>query len=226
MNRRVLFVDDEPNVLHAFERQLRRQRLTVDTAVGGEAGLALLATQGPYAVVVSDMRMPGMDGVEVLTRAKDVAPDAVRIMLTGVADQQTAIDAINEGSIFRFLTKPCPANALIRALDAALRQHELVIAERELLEQTLSGAVKVLMDVLSLVNSVAFGSASRLRKIVRELASELPVDDSWQLDLAAMLSQIGCVTLPQAMLNTSTRAARCRVPKWRCSRHILEWARA
>ena len=203
MNRRVLFVDDEANVLLGFERQLRR-RFEVETALGGEAGLLMLETP-PYAVVVSDMRMPGINGIEFLTRTKQVAPDAQRVMLTGVADQDTAVAAINEGSIFRFLAKPCPADALIRTLEAAVRQHELVISERELLEQTLSGAVRATIDILALASPAAFGRATRLRRLVREFAQHLPAEDAWQLDVAAMLSQLGCVTLPDATLGRALR---------------------
>src|SRR5205085_9651219 len=92
-----------------------------------------------YAVVVADMRMPKMDGVELLSRLRTLTPTTVRIMLTGNADQQTAIDAVNEGHIFRFLNKPCPPETLEKTLRAALNQHHLITAEKELLELTLTG---------------------------------------------------------------------------------------
>jgi response regulator RpfG family c-di-GMP phosphodiesterase len=195
MKRRVLFVDDEPNVLEAYERGLRRQ-FHIDTALGAEPALAAIRTTGPYAVIVSDMRMPGMDGIQLLAKVKEIARDTVRIMLTGNSDQETAIEAVNEGNIFRFLTKPCDAERLSKALTAGIEQYRLVTAERELLENTLRGSIKVLTDVLSLVNPTAFGRASRVQSLVRRLATELHVEPSWELDIAAMLSQIGCVTLP------------------------------
>jgi response regulator RpfG family c-di-GMP phosphodiesterase len=169
-------------------------------ALGPEAGLKILAQEGPFPVVISDMRMPVMDGVRFLAKVKERAPDSVRIMLTGATDQQTAMDAVNEGSIFRFLTKPCPPDKLARAIGAGIDQHRLVTAERDLLEKTLRGSVKVLTDVLSLVNPMAFGRASRVVRLVRQICTQLDVARPWQAEMAAMLSQVGCVALPQATL--------------------------
>jgi len=195
MTERMLFVDDDANILAGFQRQLR-ERFLVDVAPGGAEGLAVLAERGPYAVVVADMRMPGMDGVHFLARVREAAPETVRMMLTGNSDQHTAIEAVNEGHIFRFLNKPCPAETLARALDAGLQQYRLVTAEKELLEKTLSGSVKVLTETLSLASPAAFGRASRLQRYVRHMASRLGLADRWQFELAAMLSQIGCIALP------------------------------
>jgi CheY-like chemotaxis protein len=156
MNERVLCVDDDPNVLAGYQRGLRKQ-WHLETASSGQAALGLLETQGPYAVIVADMQMPGMNGVELLTRARTLAPDTVRIMLTGNADQKTAVEAVNEGHVFRFLNKPCSAEMLALVLDAAVRQYRLVVAERELLEKTLSGSVKILTEILSLQDPRTFG---------------------------------------------------------------------
>jgi CheY-like chemotaxis protein len=191
---KILCVDDDANILAGFQRQLRRE-FTMDTALGGAEALETIACRGPYAVVVSDMRMPGMDGIHFLTRVRETAPETVRMMLTGNADQQTAVDAVNEGHIFRFLTKPCPPETLAKALRAGIDQHRLITAEKELLEKTLNGSVKVLTEILSLINPIAFSRASRIQSIVRHIARELQWKDIWQLELAAMLSQIGCITV-------------------------------
>src|SRR5713226_129196 len=98
--KKILFVDDEPNILAAYQRQLRKH-FSVEIAVGPVAGLAALQNPRDFAVVVADMRMPEMNGVEFLVKVKTAAPETVRMMLTGNADQTTAIEAINEGSIFR-----------------------------------------------------------------------------------------------------------------------------
>ncbi|MEW5976220.1 MAG: HD domain-containing phosphohydrolase [Acidobacteriota bacterium] len=195
----ILCVDDEPNILEAYQRALRKQ-FGIETATGGLEGLSLLAEKGPFAVVVSDMRMPGMDGVQFLARVREQAPDTVRIMLTGNADLQTAIEAVNEGHIFRFLTKPCPPELLARALTAGVQQYHLIRAERELLEKTLSGSVRILVDILSLVNPTAFSRASRVRGLVRKLTAQLKLEEAWEVEIAAMLSQVGCVTIPEDIL--------------------------
>lgn len=195
MNDRVLCVDDDARVLAGLQRHLRKQ-FAVTTAEGGQAGLDLLEGGETFAVVVSDMRMPGMDGVQFLGQVRRLAPDTTRIMLTGNSDQQTAMDAVNEGRIFRFLTKPCPPATMAAALTAGIEQHRLVTAEKELLEKTLRGSIQTLIDVLALVQPEAFGRARRVERLVGELAEAAGIEARWQLEVAAMLSQIGSVTLP------------------------------
>jgi len=196
---KILCVDDEPNILEAYQRSLRKQ-FRIETASGGEQGLEAIAKNGPFAVIVADMRMPGMDGVQLLTKVREKAPDTVRIMLTGNADQRTAIDAVNEGWIFRFLTKPCSPEILGKALAAGIEQYRLITSERELLQKTLTGSVKILTDILSLVNPTAFSRASRVRRLASEMAAQLKIQNPWQVEIAAMLSQVGCVTIPEGAL--------------------------
>lgn len=206
MDPKILCVDDEPNILAAFERQLRRE-FDVAIAAGGAEALDLVEKEGPFAVIISDMRMPGMTGVELLTRMSQVAPDTVRIMLTGNADQQTAIDAINDGHIFRFLTKPCAPELLARTVAAGVEQYRLVNAEKELLEQTLHGTITTLTEVLELANPKAFGRAARVRRLAGKLAKRLQVADPWQLEVAAMLCQLGCIAVPADVLDKAARGA-------------------
>ena len=204
MLTRILCVDDEPNILQAIERQFRKE-FQISTAVGPQAGLQALTEQGPFAVVVSDLRMPGMDGIEFLSRVRAISPDTVRVMLTGQADLEAAAAAVNRGNIFQFLTKPCPAETLSRVLAAAQEQHRLITAERELLEQTLRSSVGVLTEILSLVNPQAFGRAQRIRRYVVHMAERLKLPERWQFELAAMLSQIGSVAVPPEILEKQSR---------------------
>lgn len=199
MSNRILLVDDDRNVLQGYRRQLHSQ-FELEFAEDGGQALELLRTRGPFAVLVCDMRMPAMDGVAILAAATDIAPETVRIMLTGDVDQKTAIAAVNDGHVFRFLTKPCPAEVLASAIRAGVQQYELVTAEKNLIQQTLTGSVKVLTDVLSLVNHTAFGLVTKIRPLVRELAADLKAEKAWECELAAMLCQIGCVTIPEATM--------------------------
>lgn len=196
---KILCVDDEPHVLEAFQRQLRKQ-FDLELAGNGSEALECLRTQGPFSVIVADMNMPGMNGVQLLAKAREASPDTVRIMLTGAGDFQTAITAVNEGHIFRFLAKPCPAETLALALEAGLAQYRLVTAERELLEKTLHGSLRAMVDILALANPAAFSRAMRLRHYASQMARTLAVPDAWQVEVAAMLSQVGCVTLPADVL--------------------------
>jgi response regulator RpfG family c-di-GMP phosphodiesterase len=202
MSEKILFIDNDPNLLAAMERNLRL-RFHLVTAPGGEAALAKLAGEGPFAVVVADMQMPGMNGVQLLAEVQKQYPETVRLMLTGNADQQTAIEAVNRGHVFQFLTKPCPMEMLTLALQAGLKQYRLVTAERELLEKTLNGSVKVLADVLSLVDPLSFGRGEMLCSYMRAYVNSLTLANLWEFEMAAMLSQIGTVTLPPALLEKS-----------------------
>jgi response regulator RpfG family c-di-GMP phosphodiesterase len=206
MSDAILCVDDDAGILDGFRRQLRKE-FSVETAVGPQEGLKILEARGPFSVVVSDLQMPGMNGIQFLAHVREQAPDTVRILLTGNADLQASIDAINQGQIFRFLTKPCTPELLASALTAGLAQYRLITAERELLEQTLSGSIKVLCDVLSLVNPEAFGRSSRIMRHAEAIAEHLHVTELWPLKTAAMLSQIGCVILPESVLKKVYRGA-------------------
>jgi response regulator RpfG family c-di-GMP phosphodiesterase len=190
----ILLVDDDRQILDGYRRSLRGEFL-MDTVLSGQEALNQIESKGPYALVISDMRMPGMDGIELLRRVKSTAPDTVRIMLTGNADTETAIEAINEGSIFRFLIKPCSKEIIARTITAALVQHRLITAEKQLLEQTLSGCLQVLSEVLSLVNPAAFSRAERARRYIHHVVTAMKLGNPWQYEVAAILSQLGCVTL-------------------------------
>ena len=202
MANRVLFVDDEPAVLDGYKRLLHRE-FEVDTAVGGALGLAVMKEKGPFAVVVSDMRMPEMSGAQFLAEVRRTEPDTVRMLLTGYTDLKAAMDAVNEGNIFRFLTKPCEKEVLGRALTTGLIQHRLVMAEKELLENTLLGSIKTLTDVLSASSPEAFGRSMRIARYVRHLVSRFALASPWRFEAAAMLSQLGCVTLEPELVQAA-----------------------
>ena len=199
MTEKILMVDDDLNVLSGYQRSLHRE-FQLETASGANQALQLIAHTGPYAVVVSDMRMPGMDGIQFLSKVKTTSPDTVRIMLTGTGEIETAIQAVNEGSVFRFLAKPCGRELMAKTLTAALVQYRLITAEKELLERTLHGSIQVLTEVLSLVNPAAFGRAMRVRRYIHHIAETLALENAWRYEVAALMSQLGCVTLPPEII--------------------------
>ena len=197
---RVLFVDDEPNVLDALRRQLRRD-YSVEVAVGGANGLFLLGRSEPFAVIVSDYLMPGINGADFLAAARKAAPTATRMLLTGHADLKDAAAAINRGQVFRMLLKPVDQETMTAALRECVEHHRLLVAERELLEQTLNGSVKALIDVLSLTSPVAFGRATRMRRLASAVLDHMTIEDRWAVELATMMSQLGVVSLPPEVCN-------------------------
>jgi response regulator RpfG family c-di-GMP phosphodiesterase len=194
----ILLVDDEIAILDGLRRQLRK-KFTVHTANSGAEALELLESE-QVAVVVSDMRMPQMDGATFLSRVRSLYPNVVRILLTGQSDTQAAITAVNEGQIYRFLTKPCPPEVLLEELGSAVELNRLVTAEKELLATTLRRTVEALMSTLSLAQPAAFGRAVRVSRVVTELAEALQVEEPWDLEVTAMLSHLGAVTLPTNVL--------------------------
>jgi CheY-like chemotaxis protein len=196
---KVLFVDDEPNLLAGMQLNLRRD-YDVLIAPSGDEALTILAATPDLAVLVCDMRMPRMNGAAVLARARESAPSVTRILLTGQADVTSAISAINDGQIFRFLTKPCDRDVLSGALRAAVRHHELVTSENVLVQQTLRGAVAALVDVLALASPLAFGRASRVKKRAVQLAEQIQLPDAWQLEIAVSLQALGYISLSTGTL--------------------------
>uniref|UniRef100_I2PYP9 Response regulator containing a CheY-like receiver domain and an HD-GYP domain n=1 Tax=Desulfovibrio sp. U5L TaxID=596152 RepID=I2PYP9_9BACT len=196
--QKILFVDDDPEILAALRRRLRR-KYVVDTALGPIRALEAVIERGPYAVIVSDQRMPAMDGMEFLGRLRKACPDTVRVMLTGYADLKTAMDALNTGQVFRFLAKPCPEEELDEALAASVAQYLQASAEKEFLKGALRGIIKVLTDLLALLNAEALGRATRVKRLVSDMARYCDAPDVWRIELAVMLSQLGAMVMPEAM---------------------------
>jgi len=217
---RILCVDDEPSVLQGFGLTLRRH-FRVTTATSGNEALAKLNHEEPFAVVMSDMRMPGMNGAALLARVREVAPSSVRILLTGQSDFNSAVEAVNEGQIFRFLSKPCPPDTLIKTLWAGVDQHRLLTIEKELLEKTLRGAIQALSAILDLAQPRTFGRALRVQRMARKAMETIDAGELWPIEVAAAVSQLGCITVPSDVadravsgkpLSAAERAMIDRVP--------------
>lgn len=200
MKHNVLLVDDDANLLESYRRKMRSYR-NFETAKGALEGLKLVENNGPYAVIITDYRMPGMDGIQFLYRVQEIAPDSVRIMLTGYADLNVAINAVNEGNIFRFLTKPCDSHLFINALFDGIKQYRLVMAEKELLEETLNGSIKALTEVLSFSAPEALAHASRVVRHAVRIGQKIDYPKMWELETAARLSLIGAIILPDDILD-------------------------
>ncbi|MCK6545739.1 response regulator [Myxococcota bacterium] len=202
---KVLCVDDEPLVLEGLALHLGR-KYHVLTATSGPSALAVLDTNPDCAVVLSDMRMPGMDGATLLAEARARAPHATRMLLTGQTDVAGAAAAVNKGQLFRFLTKPCPVPDLLEAFAAAVEQHRLVTAERVLLRETLFGSIQALAELMAVVSPESAGRTTRVQRLVTSIAADLGWEERWQVELAAMLSQSVRAALPAALIEKRDRA--------------------
>ncbi|XPV77535.1 MAG: HD domain-containing phosphohydrolase [Desulfovibrio sp.] len=192
---KILIVDDDPNILKAMKRQLRKV-FEVYTAEDAIKGIDAIIADGPFAVVISDYKMPKITGIKFLKEVQKITPNTSRILLTGFADIDIAISAVNEGQVFRLLTKPCDPKQLAGALKASLKQHELLTLEEDLLNKTLKGSIKVLTEILSLIQPDTYGKISRILPYVKGISKVLNDKHPWRTESAAMLSLLGYVLVP------------------------------
>lgn len=133
MNNAILIVDDEPNVIRSLERSLLDESFELTSAASGEEALQLAGTRR-FKVIISDERMPGMEGAELLSNIKQHYPETVRIMLTGYASIESTMKAVNSGEIYRFFTKPWNDIELKLALRSAIEKFDLEEENRRLLK--------------------------------------------------------------------------------------------
>lgn len=203
MKEIIFIVDDEPNILSALTRELNTfQYYDIVTANDGIEAIELLRTTPNVAVIISDYRMPRLDGISFLLESQEICPDATRMILSGVADLEMATNAINLGQIFRLLLKPCATDTLIASVKAGIRQYELVTSERDLLQNTLKGSIKILTDLLAAINPDSFTQSTRVSALTRKFATALGLSNAWELELAGALCRIGCVTIPPEVLES------------------------
>lgn len=133
----LLFVDDEESITKALRRLFRKEEYDIYTAASGQEGLDRLREVGkPFSLIISDQRMPEMNGAEFLEKAKGIFPQAIRILLTGYSDMDAMVDAINKGGIHRYFTKPWNDDDLLLQVRQSLEQYELVLENRRLLVLT------------------------------------------------------------------------------------------
>jgi len=197
----VLCVDDELSVLAGLSRQLRRH-FSVSIAGSGLEALELIrATPGTFAVIVSDMMMPGMNGAEFLRRSRELSPSSRRVLLTGHTDSASAMAAVNEGGISAFLTKPCAAEVMIETLRENADQFRRTAVERDVLERTVRASVEALAHTLALAAPQVFARVGRAATTVAQLVEGLDAPDGWAIEVALPLSQLGAITLPHDVLD-------------------------
>lgn len=199
MAAKVLLVETAANPLGKVRDELAR-RYDLTAVVGVEEAMLAVRSGGPFAVAVSDYKMPRKDGLAFFSVLRQIQPETVRLLQVPYGDMDVAVGAVADDLIFRFVVKPLSVDALARHIEAAVAQHKLLTAERAFLAETMHGAVQALTDVLSLANPAAFGRAQRIRGLVHRMATLMQVPDFWEVDMAAMLSHIGCVSLPIAVL--------------------------
>ncbi len=206
---RILLVDDEPLVLEGLRRSVHRE-FVADLAMSSEEGLAKLRKDGPYLVVVSDMHIPGMDGAQFLATVRTISPDSIRVMLTGSNDVETAARAVNEGQVFRFLTKPVMAETLLATLRACIAHHDVARFEKEHLKITIEaleeldlGTLTSLARAIDAKSAWTAGLSERVTKLALKMAHAmgLPAKSLDIMQRGGLLHDIGKIGTPPSILD-------------------------
>lgn len=199
MIHKILFVDDDLNTLESFERELG-DKFNIETAQNGDQGLKIIKEGGPFTVVVTEMNMPDMNGIAFLKEVSDLAPETIRMMLTRYVNADIVMKAINEGNVYKFLSKSVTPATLIKTLEDSIAHYQSIKTEKESLSKTLVGSVRTLVEILGILNPGAFSKTLRIRRLVNHIVREMKLDDEWQFEMAATLSQIGLLTYPSSLL--------------------------
>jgi putative two-component system response regulator len=212
---KVLMVDDEINLLSSY-RRLLNESFDLATAESGEKALELIESAGPFAVIVSDYKMPKMNGVELLKQVRVMAPDTVRIMLTGQGDLNIAMEAVNQGNVFRFLVKPCPHEELVQSISEGLSQYEAASRQQEVLRQevfeafyqkNLQGTFKMISTLLERKDPYTAGHQLRVSRLAGAIAVEMGLEDQTVecVKVSASLHDIGKIYTPSEILSKPGR---------------------
>jgi response regulator RpfG family c-di-GMP phosphodiesterase len=239
-NTKVLYVDDEASLLSSFSSLFWREPLQIFTLADSTAIDTLLELEGPFAVVISDQRMPKLDGVGTLNRIKQRFPETVRILMTGYANLDDTQRAINEAGISRYVSKPWDDDALKAVVHEGVTQYNLAAENAylntqltdqnkilsELLEGTVGQSMHLLSHLISYINPHAANQAERVRKLGRAILSIIPnlsEDERWEISRALDLFNLGIAVLPpwiQVTLNKEGLKSLERFPASRCH-HVL-----
>ncbi|MHC1751157.1 HD-GYP domain-containing protein [Humidesulfovibrio sp.] len=200
MPGKILMVEAAANPLGRTHERLA-ERFDLTYAIGVEETIKAVRQHGPFDVILTDFKLAKMDGASLIMAVKAVHPNSVGILMAQRADLDLALNAVEDGKAFRVVLRPTSVEGLTAHLNAGLSQYTLETAEQSFLQDTLHGAIQALTDVLSLANPAAFGRALRVRGLVHRLSKALLIPQFWEVDMAAMLSHIGCVSLPKALLD-------------------------
>ncbi len=191
---KILIVDDDEVLLRSLKRILKG-RYDVQCESNPYRALVALEDDGPFNAIISDLTMPGVDGIEFLERARDEAPETPRILLTGNATLPASIDAVNRAQIDSLLTKPVSPDELLRWIDQAVVQHGALVDEFDIGAEILEGSAAALMETLAIANPTAYALTKRVTSLVDRFLEQYPRPDSWEISMAARMCYLGSAAL-------------------------------
>lgn len=199
----ILIVDDEEDNLKFLERTLRR-KFNISKASNALEGLAVIEKED-IDLVISDFRMPEMDGIEFLSKVKDIKPSAMRILLTAYSEADILIDAINAGGIYRYIKKPCDPENIMNIVDSAIEVYQLNMDNQELTKDfnnLFSGTIKAITEALDAKDSFTYGRSRRVTNLGLATGKKLglPESELIKLEIAGLLHDIGMIGVPEDVL--------------------------
>jgi putative two-component system response regulator len=201
----VLIVDDESAALLAMQRSLSH-KFNIQFANSAEKGLELVHKTA-FAVVISDLQMPGIDGIDFLVKVAALSPDTIRMLLTGHAEPETSIRAVNEVNIYRFLSKPCTAKVLEHAIHEGLHHYHLIQTEREYYAlkkwtESLGGLIQAFIKLIEAKDPYTSGHQTNVSEFSMVIAQSLGYSSQIveQIRMAALIHDIGKIYVPVEFL--------------------------
>lgn len=199
IKEKFLLVDDDTEILETYHLHFKN---TLNLLTAKSAWEALeLVKKNNFAVVISDYNLPDINGLELIKEIKAISPDTICTLLTAEAELSLALDAINSGSVYKFLIKPCSHKLMANIAIQALKQYRTEQSEKDFIVSTLSGTSKMLTNVLSILNPCIFSRTQKLQKLVKVVSESLKIKNSWEIEMAALFSQIGFASIPPAITN-------------------------
>ena len=189
----ILIVDDEEMFLQSIKRVFRK-KIPLTLMTSAVEALELMKTQ-EFAVVVSDMNMPIMDGLEFLSIVTEKYPNVQKIMLTGNGEVETASNAVNRGKISSFLRKPCPPEKLLKAILECIQKYQIHKQELDLIEKTTVGSIKIISELIFLSNPLLSSLSEDIVSIIGYISDKFLLSNAWQYKIAANFCLLGLVSL-------------------------------
>ncbi len=203
---KLLIVDDDEMLLRSLQRILK-SRYDVQCESNPYRALVALEDDGPFAAIISDLTMPGIDGIELLERAHAEAPETPRVLLTGNATLPDSIQAVNRARITSFLTKPVAPDELVRWIDRAVARHDELVDDLDQGAEILEGSAAALMETLAIANPTAFSLTKRVTALVDCYLERHPRSDAWEMAMAARLCYLGSAALGADLSSRVLRGA-------------------
>jgi response regulator RpfG family c-di-GMP phosphodiesterase len=200
MKYKILFIDDDEIVLESYMARYRKE-YKVLIANTPDKALQFVYSTDDFSVIISDMKMIGMSGIELLSRIKNLSPFSARIMLTGYTQADIAIDAVNKGEIFRFLSKPCSAEIMDKAIRDGIIIYKSITKDKKIIQDLLKGSIKVLIDSVRISNPRSYERSIRIRNISRRIAQDIKMNSSVDIEIAAMICLIGYIGIDKNIID-------------------------